>query len=514
MHMPGHKGLAPLGPVGEANAIKAKAYEAAFAYDITEIKGADELFHAEGIIAESERNASKLFGCDTYYSTEGSSLCIRAMLYLCRVNARAATAAAKSNADAASATADSVASASANTTAYAPVASAEANATAHTPAAPRPWVLAARNVHQAFVTAAALLDLDVEWVYPTEACGANETGAQETDAGNAATEAVSLITMNIGGEEIRVALEEGVKLYGTLPCCVYVTSPDYTGHILPISEISKVCHEKKVPLVVDNAHGAYLKFLPESLHPIDLGADMCCDSAHKTLQVLTGGAYLHLKSEILSAKKEDVKRAMALFASTSPSWLILQSLDRQNELLASAFGAEIRESCETVCAMKKQLSEHGFGLWGEEPMKITILTRAWGYSGEEFAEELRHAERPVEVEFADKDMVVLMVAPCQSKAELEGVVEVIRKVPKRAVVNPAKATSGFVRPKRVMSIREAAMRPCETVPLEKAEGRVAHLMAASCPPAVPIVICGEKIEAEEISCLYDYGYNFCQVISD
>lgn len=500
MHMPGHKGLAP---------DSSKPWASAFAYDITEIKGADELFHAEGIIAESERNASKLFGCDTYYSTEGSSLCIRAMLYLCRVNARAATAAAKSNADAASATADSAASATADS-----VASASANATAHAPAAPRPWVLAARNVHQAFVTAAALLDLDVEWVYPTEARGANETGAQEADAGNAATEAVSLITMNIGGEEIRVALEEGVKLYGTLPCCVYVTSPDYTGHILPISEISKVCHEKKVPLVVDNAHGAYLKFLPESLHPIDLGADMCCDSAHKTLQVLTGGAYLHLKSEILSAKKEDVKRAMALFASTSPSWLILQSLDRQNELLASAFGAEIRESCETVCAMKKQLSEHGFVLWGEEPMKITILTRAWGYTGEEFAELLRNAEKPVEVEFADKDMVVLMVAPCQSKAELKGVVQVILNVPRKTVLSANKAASGFVRPKRVMSIREAAMRPCETVPLEKAEGRVAHLMAASCPPAVPIVICGEKIETEEISCLYEYGYNFCQVILD
>lgn len=80
------------------------------------------------------------------------------------------------------------------------------------------------------------------------------------------------------------------------PAAVYLTSPDYLGNILDIKGIAEICHKAGVPLAVDNAHGAYLKFLPESLHPIDLGADICCDSAHKTLPVITGGAYLHISN--------------------------------------------------------------------------------------------------------------------------------------------------------------------------------------------------------------------------
>ena len=72
LHMPGHKGISFLGME---------------ARDITEISGADSLYEADGIIAQSEANASRLFGCKTYYSTEGSSQCIRTMLYLLRIYA-------------------------------------------------------------------------------------------------------------------------------------------------------------------------------------------------------------------------------------------------------------------------------------------------------------------------------------------------------------------------------------------------------------------------------------------
>ena len=75
------------------------------------------------------------------------------------------------------------------------------------------------------------------------------------------------------------------------------------------------------------------KFLPESKHPIDLGADLCCDSAHKTLPVLTGGAYLHISQNAPKLLGEHAQNALALFASTSPSYLILQSLDRANYYL-------------------------------------------------------------------------------------------------------------------------------------------------------------------------------------
>lgn len=80
------------------------------------------------------------------------------------------------------------------------------------------------------------------------------------------------------------------------PFAVYVTSPDYLGNILDIAGLSAVCAAHDVPLLVDNAHGAYLQFLAPSAHPIALGATACCDSYHKTLPVLTGGAYLQISA--------------------------------------------------------------------------------------------------------------------------------------------------------------------------------------------------------------------------
>ena len=107
LHMPGHKG---------------KSFLGIESFDITEIDGADSLYEANGIIAESERNASELFGCRTYYSTEGSSQCIKAMMYLLYLYA-------KSRGE-------------------------------------KPYILAGRNTHKAFHSAAALLDIEVDWIYP------------------------------------------------------------------------------------------------------------------------------------------------------------------------------------------------------------------------------------------------------------------------------------------------------------------------------------------------------------
>ena len=260
MHMPGHKGRGPLG---------------CEELDITEIAGADELYEAEGIIAQSEANATQLFStARTYYSTEGSSQCIRAMLHLA-LQMRPAKAG-------------------------------------------RPVLLAARNAHKALLYAAALLDFDIQWLWPApDAAGA-------------------LCTCPVEPEALASALDE-LSAEGRTPFGVYLTSPDYLGFVQDVAGLSAVCHAHGLPLLVDNAHGAYLHFLKEgSRHPIQLGADLCCDSAHKTLPVLTGGAYLHLGPSV-QADEAAVRNALALFGSTSPSYLILQSLDAANAILADSF---------------------------------------------------------------------------------------------------------------------------------------------------------------------------------
>ena len=307
MHMPGHKGRGPLG---------------CEELDITEIAGADELYEAEGIIAQSEANATQLFGtARTYYSTEGSSQCIRAMLRLA-LQMRPAKAG-------------------------------------------RPVLLAARNAHKALLYAAALLDFDIQWLWPApDAAGA-------------------LCTCPVEPEALASALDE-LSAEGRTPFGVYLTSPDYLGFVQDVAGLSAVCHAHGLPLLVDNAHGAYLHFLKEgSRHPIQLGADLCCDSAHKTLPVLTGGAYLHLGPSV-QADEAAVRNALALFGSTSPSYLILQSLDAANAVLADSFREKLDICrwrlgmlCRELDALRPGLVLPLTGAH-REPLKLTLDAAALG----------------------------------------------------------------------------------------------------------------------------------------
>ena len=404
--MPGHKGRGILG---------------CESLDITEIRGADDLYHPEGILARSEENASRLFGCRTVYSAEGSSLAIRAMLYL-----------------------------------------------AYTRSGCKGKCLAGRNAHKSFLHTAVLLDFPISWLW----------------AGD------SYLSCPVTAETVEAAiLEEKEK-----PFAVYLTSPDYLGNLAPVGEIASVCHRYGVPLLVDNAHGAYLKFLPRSLHPMDLGADLCSDSAHKTLPVLTGGAYLHMGPDWTA---EEAKAAMALFGSTSPSWLILQSLDGANPLLERLPG-DIAALAPHIAALKGALLAHGFALVGAEPLKITVHAAKFGYSGEEMEEILER--QGIFCEFADRDFLVFMLTPRNTPEELDRLRAVLCALPRGA--RQERPPIALARPKAACTPRQAAFAPRETIPVENSLGRILALANVSCPPAVPIVMCGEEIDeaAQEALC--------------
>lgn len=418
LHMPGHKGKKRLGVE---------------ALDITEIDGADSLYEAGGIIRQSEENASALFGSPTFYSTEGSSQCIRAMLYLALLHAKEL--------------------------------------------GKRPVIAAGRNAHKTFLTGAALLDLDVRWMYPK-------------DDG-------SYLSCNLTPEVVEAVLEQ------EHPTAVYLTSPDYLGNVADIAGIAKVCKKHSALLLVDNAHGAYLKFLEPSRHPMDLGADLCCDSAHKTLPVLTGGAYLHCAPEF----RDWAKNALSLFGSTSPSYLILQSLDGANPYLSSLTD-KLRNFVPQVEAVKEKLAEKGYILYGQEPLKITISPKPYGYTGQELAEILLNYH--IVSEFADPDFLVLMLTTENSPRELDALTEALLSIPRKRPIleQPPRFRPG----RRVCSPREAMLSPMETLPVAQCEGRVLAAAIVGCPPAVPIVVSGERIDAHAMACFRYYGITHCSVM--
>ena len=420
LHMPGHKGRCFLG---------------CEPWDITEIHGADALYEAEGILAESEQNAAALFGSQrTCYSTEGSSQCIRAMLYL-----------------------------------------AVAASGSHT-------VVAARNVHRAFVSAAALLDLEIRWLWPEESrslCGCPISPAQ---------------------------LEETLNSLPEPPAAVYLTSPDYLGGMAEIPALAQVCHQHGTLLLVDNAHGAYLRFLQPSLHPLDLGADLCCDSAHKTLPVLTGGAYLHLSPTAPAQLAPLAKSALGLFGSTSPSYLTLASLDLCNRYLAEGYPQRLAEAVERLAELRERLTAAGWRVEPSDPLRVTVAAPR-GVTGQELAGQLRR--QGAECEYADRDFLVLMATPENTPEELAQAAAALGQCPGEA--NPPQLP--LARGERACSIRQAAFAPRETVDAAHSLGRVCGLPTVGCPPAIPIAVSGERITPEALALFAYYGIEQVEVLA-
>lgn len=432
LHMPGHKGHHMLGIES---------------LDITEIDGADVLYGgtSNGIISQSQKNAASLFGTrKTLYSAEGSSLSIRAMLCLAVMQAKAC--------------------------------------------GKRPLIAAARNAHKVFMSACALLDINIEWLYPSANSGDIYSG---------------IISCKIEAEDLDKRLSNMSKK----PSAVYITSPDYLGNIADIGNIAKVCHRHDIPLLVDNAHGAYLNFLSASRHPIALGADICCDSAHKTLPVLTGGAYLHISEKAPKAFTENAEAAMSLFASTSPSYLILQSLDAANRYLSDGYREKAAALAASVTALKEHLKGLGFTLTGDEPFKLTVSPKMYGYTGYELAAILQ--KNGIICEFADPDHTVFMFTPEISEIDIIRLQNILSSIPKKKPI--CTAPPRIPRPEKILSVREAMLSASEELDVRQCLGRTLAQATVSCPPAIPIVVCGEKIDADAIKCLEYYGIERCKV---
>lgn len=404
MHMPGHKGRDFLG------------FEK---YDITEIEGADVLSSADGIIAESESNASLLFKtAHSFYSAGGSTLAIYAMISLvCRGNKN-------------------------------------------------PLIVAARNVHKAFIHACALVGCDVEWIMPKKF--------------------VNLCSCIISAKEV----DNAVKNSDRTPVAVYLTSPDYLGQLQDISSIAAVCKRHGIPLIVDNAHGAYLGFLKESLHPISLGASMCCDSAHKTLPALTGASYLHISKAAPDKFLKNARSELAVFSSTSPSYLILQSLDRLNKYLDEAFPDELSECVERINKAKTFIKKCGFILLEGEPLKIAVNAPPSGYTGIELAKILRSGG--IEAEYYDRDFIVLMLSPQNVEEDYKRLEGIFSSLPQKKPL-PSTDIPGLISPSVKMTIRDAVFAYSEIIDTENAVGRICAAPTVSCPPAIPPIVSGEEI---------------------
>lgn len=423
-------------------------HDVIYAHDLTEITGADSLYEATGILLESENNASMLFDSyHTYYSAGGSSQCIKTMCAL-------------------------------------------ACAYYHQENSHRPTILAGRNAHKTFIHASQLLNFNIKWLESV-----NDD---------------SLCECKITPSSLKKAL----SCLEVKPCALYLTSPDYLGNILDIKALAEICHQYQMLLLVDNAHGAYLKFMDAKLiHPIDAGADLICDSAHKTLPALTGAAYLHISKRSphkLLELSSRVRDYSVMFGSTSPSYLIMESMDLVNKWLIT-HPHVFTQFALKVSKLKEDLKALGFHLRNTEPLKITLDVP---FQGESLMQALTLLH--IECEYADPDFVVLMLTPLNSDEDLRRIKQAFITLSHEEKYLQEKTESmKTALPKVKYQPYEVLFALEEEINVDEGcIGRVCVRCHIGCPPAILPIVPGEIINEQTIAILKKYKIKTIHVLKN
>jgi arginine/lysine/ornithine decarboxylase len=278
---------------------------------------------------------------------------------------------------------------------------------------------------------------------------------------------------------------------------------------------------------------------------MDLGADLCCDSAHKTLPVLTGGAYLHVSERLLEATGNGGRMgsgaqcaprdALSLFGSTSPSYLILQSLDLANPWLET-LPEKLAAFLPKLEALKARLTAAGWTLTGDEPLKLTLslVGAATGRPPEANASGIALAsaleKEGIFCEFADPAHVVFMLSPNNTDGELARLEAALRNAKCKmqnaecggrhrkfdvgtSIACPRTGNARpYIQTDTVCSLREAMLSPAVRIPAAESLGRILARPGVSCPPAVPILMPGERIDEAAVEAFEKYGIQEVSVL--
>ncbi len=317
------------------------------------------------------------------------------------------------------------------------------------------------------------------------------------------------------------ALERVLSSGGSIEA-VFIVSPTYYGMAADVGVCAEVAHAAGLPLIVDCAWGAHFGFhatLPKS--PLQLGADAMLASTHKTVGSLTQSAMLLVSGDRIDSGA--VARAVRLVRSTSPSSLLMASLDASRRQLAVhgellldrtiRAAARAREAIAEIpgCALvgEEWVGRPGIAAW--DPLRIVIDVRGTGLSGYQVASALR-ASYDIHVELATHATIVLVLGIGQPLEPLDRVAhdlaETVRRItPAVGLADPAGGRSVLAQPpaeldaEPAVAPRDAFLGASEAVPVAEAVGRISTEAVAGYPPGVPTLLPGERVSAEVVTYL-------------
>lgn len=294
---------------------------------------------------------------------------------------------------------------------------------------------------------------------------------------------------------------------------VIAVYPTYYGVASELREIAAAAHEKGLPLLVDEAHGAHLRFSDE-LPPdaLSCGADLVAQSTHKLLGAMTQASVLFRNGG--RVPPERVRRAASLLATTSPNYLLMASLDiarlqmeDEGEIrvgravrLAEELRAEINALPGLWCFGRERMQRPGAAAL--DVTKLTVNVSGLGLSGEEAMRFLR--EKQIQAELADARNVLFIVSMADTGKETERLLTALAALSKEYAGRREASVLSVLTPPSLpteLSPREAFFAARESVPLEKAAGRVAAEEVAFYPPGIPAIVPGEIVTPEVIDYL-------------
>lgn len=375
-------------------------------------------------------------------------------------------------------------------------------------------ILMARNSHKSAYHAVFLNQLEPVYLYPEEVPEFQIPGGIEP-------------------EQVERELLEHPEIRA-----VFVTSPTYEGIVSDIQAIAKAAHRHGVALIVDEAHGAHLPFGDGNYFPngaLQEGADLVIQSIHKTLPSLTQTAILHLKSQILDAKK--VEQYLSVYQSSSPSYILIASMENCVRYMAekgsgemAQYGARLRGLREKLAKLKHFRLLTGeicgaAGVYGYDPSKLVIFPDSM--TGTRLAEVLR-TEYHLEAEMSSGRYVLLMTSFMDTEEGFSRLGRALLELDARVEKQEAESVglkdgkqceqdqlwgaqsnqktnqendseNCRQHPKPMCLPWQAWHGDGVLVPLEEAEGRTARTCVTIYPPGVPMLMPGERIGTREIT---------------
>ena len=457
--------------------------------DLTEIDGFDDLHHPAGILRDAQERAAQLYHSEeTHFLVNGSTAGIlSAITAVC---------------------------------------------------APDTCLLMARNSHRSAFHGAALARVKTSWLYPSGFHvgypGPRSTAGKTNDSGSPAA---ALQSGPIDPAQVERMLESTEHV-----SAIFLTSPTYDGVVSDVAQIAKIAHRRLIPLIVDEAHGAHF-----GMHPVfpkssvELGADLVIHSLHKTLPALTQTALIHVNGPLVD--RGALRRQLDIFQTSSPSYVLMASIDQCISLLSSNGDAMFSAYAKRLARFYRETKlSHLSLIRTDDPSRILIRPPVPVSSPPPYPETgavLSHQKAASPQPYPEMDAIKLyqtlrkrfhlqpeMVSPlyvlmlssvCDDEDGFARLTDALLTLDRESegarpsdlcAIRPFAAEPGIT-PESCCTITQALEKQAEAVPFSESEGRISSEYLTLYPPGIPLLVPGERIPAgliRRILSLKQHGY--------